>query len=186
VLTKGTETSKGRVLVQIGTISGSGVNSGRQSFDRLAQVILPSGSIIERISAQQAHAKATSSQALLVCAYDDEAKCRMLNLDGSISFTSFKSRVNSLPKSQEIIFYWAWPAEASAVGQAAKYQAQGFTNVKVLKGGVEAWKAAGYAMNWSLHAAILAHQVRKSDACRLFVRSSRLDFQENADARSLP
>jgi hypothetical protein len=36
---------------------------------------------------------------------------------------------------------------ASAVGQAAKYQAQGFTNVKVLKGGVEAWKAAGYAMN---------------------------------------
>jgi hypothetical protein len=41
----------------------------------------------------------------LVCAYEDEAKCRMLNLDGSISFTSFKSRVNSLPKSQEIIFY---------------------------------------------------------------------------------
>ncbi len=60
---------------------------------------------IERISAQQAHTKAKSNQALLVCAYEDEAKCRMLNLDGSISFTSFKSRVESLPKSQEIIFY---------------------------------------------------------------------------------
>lgn len=60
---------------------------------------------IERISAQQAHTKAKSNQALLVCAYEDEAKCRMLNLDGSISFASFKSRVNSLPKSQEIIFY---------------------------------------------------------------------------------
>jgi hypothetical protein len=60
---------------------------------------------IERISAQQAHARANSNQALLVCAYEDEAKCRMLNLDGSISFASFKSRVNSLPKSQEIIFY---------------------------------------------------------------------------------
>ena len=60
---------------------------------------------IERISAQQVHTKAKSSQALLVCAYEDEAKCRMLNLDGSISFTSFKSRVESLPKSQEIIFY---------------------------------------------------------------------------------
>ncbi len=60
---------------------------------------------IERISAQQAHTKAESNQALLVCAYEDEAKCRMLNLDGSISFTSFKSRVESLPKSQEIIFY---------------------------------------------------------------------------------
>jgi hypothetical protein len=60
---------------------------------------------IERISVQQAHAKTKANQALLVCAYEDEAKCRMLNLDGSISFTSFKSRVNSLPKSQEIIFY---------------------------------------------------------------------------------
>ena len=60
---------------------------------------------IEGIDAQQAHAKAESNQALLVCAYEDEAKCRRLNLDGSISFASFKSWVNSLPKSQEIIFY---------------------------------------------------------------------------------
>jgi hypothetical protein len=60
---------------------------------------------IERISAQEAHTKAESNQTLLVCAYEDEAKCRVLNLEGSISFTSFKSRVNSLPKSQEIIFY---------------------------------------------------------------------------------
>jgi len=60
---------------------------------------------IERISAQQANTKTKSNQAMLVCAYEDEAKCRMLNLDGSISFTGFKSRVNSLPKSQEIIFY---------------------------------------------------------------------------------
>jgi hypothetical protein len=60
---------------------------------------------IQRISAQQAHAKTKANQALLVCAYEDEAKCRMLNLEGAISFTSFTSRVNSLPKSQEIIFY---------------------------------------------------------------------------------
>lgn len=60
---------------------------------------------IERISAQQAHTKAKSNQALLVCAYEDDAKCRVLNLEGSISVTGFKSRVGSLPKSQEIIFY---------------------------------------------------------------------------------
>ena len=60
---------------------------------------------IERISAQQAHEKIKAGEALLVCAYEDEAKCRALNLEGSISFTSFKSRVQSLPKSQEIIFY---------------------------------------------------------------------------------
>jgi hypothetical protein len=33
---------------------------------------------IERISVQQAHAKTKANQALLVCAYEDEAKCRML------------------------------------------------------------------------------------------------------------
>ena len=60
---------------------------------------------IQRISAQQAHAKTKANQALLFCAYEDEAKCKMLNLEGSISFTSFKSRAQSLPKSQEIIFY---------------------------------------------------------------------------------
>ena len=60
---------------------------------------------IERVSAQQTYAKITANQALLVCAYEDDEKCRRLNLEGSISFTSFKSRVQSLPKSQEIIFY---------------------------------------------------------------------------------
>ncbi len=60
---------------------------------------------IQRISVQQAHSKTKANQALLVCAYEDEAKCRMLNLEGSIPFASFKSQVSSLPKSQEIIFY---------------------------------------------------------------------------------
>ena len=60
---------------------------------------------IERITPQQAHTHVESNQALLVCAYEDEAKCRVLNLEDSISFTSFQSRVASLPKTQEIIFY---------------------------------------------------------------------------------
>jgi len=33
---------------------------------------------------QQAHAKTKANQALLVYAYEDEAKCRMLNLEGYI------------------------------------------------------------------------------------------------------
>jgi len=60
---------------------------------------------IDRISAQQAHAKTKAKQALLVCAYEDEAKCQRLNLDGSISFASLQSRAAALPKTQEIIFY---------------------------------------------------------------------------------
>ena len=60
---------------------------------------------IERISAQQAHTTTKSNQALLVCAYEGGAKCRVFNLEGSISFTKFQPRAASLPKAQEIIFY---------------------------------------------------------------------------------
>ena len=62
---------------------------------------------IERISVEEAHRKTQANQALLVCAYEDEAKCRRLDLDGSISLTEFQSKVGSLPKSQEIIFFCA-------------------------------------------------------------------------------
>jgi len=58
---------------------------------------------IERIGVKQAHGKA--HQALLVCAYENEAKHRMFNLDGSISLANFRSRLASLSKTQEIIFY---------------------------------------------------------------------------------
>jgi hypothetical protein len=62
---------------------------------------------IERISVKDAHEQVAANQALLVCAYEDDAKCRMVNLDGSISLTSFQSRVRSLPKTQNIIFFCA-------------------------------------------------------------------------------
>jgi hypothetical protein len=62
---------------------------------------------IERISVNDTRRKVTANQALLVCAYEDEAKCRAVNLDGSISLTSFQSKAPSLPKSQEIIFFCA-------------------------------------------------------------------------------
>ena len=62
---------------------------------------------IERISVEEAHKKVKANQALLVCAYEDEAKCRVVNLEGSISLTSFQSKAASLPKSQEIIFFCA-------------------------------------------------------------------------------
>jgi hypothetical protein len=62
---------------------------------------------VERISVEEARRKAKANQALLVCAYEEDAKYRKLNLGGSISLVSFQSRVASLPKTQEIIFYCA-------------------------------------------------------------------------------
>jgi hypothetical protein len=62
---------------------------------------------IERISVEDARRKVQANQALLVCAYEDEAKCKMVNLDGSMSLTRFQARAAALPKNQEIIFFCA-------------------------------------------------------------------------------
>ena len=99
-----------------------------------------------RISPQEARQKVTAGQALLVCAYDDADKFTTHHLEGALSFSEFRSRLPGLAKNQEMIFYCAWSQEASAAGLAAKLINDGYTNVKVIKGGVEAWKAAGYAM----------------------------------------
>ena len=99
-----------------------------------------------RISPQEARQKVTVGRALLVCAYDDADKFKTNHLEGALSFSELRSRLPGLAKSQEMIFYCAWPQEASAVGQAAKLTNDGYPNVKVIKGGVEAWKEAGYPM----------------------------------------
>jgi hypothetical protein len=46
-----------------------------------------------------------ANEALLVCAYDDEEKYKMVNLEGSISLGAFQSRLGAVPKTKEIIFY---------------------------------------------------------------------------------
>jgi len=60
---------------------------------------------VERISVQEARRKVKASEALLVCAYEDDEKYRMVNLEGSISLGVFRSRLAALPKTKEIIFY---------------------------------------------------------------------------------
>ena len=63
---------------------------------------------VERIRPQDAVRDLRGSPpALLVCAYDDEEKCRQNRLDGSISLADFQARESSIPKSREIIFYCA-------------------------------------------------------------------------------
>jgi hypothetical protein len=60
-----------------------------------------------RVSPEEARQKAMSRSALLVCAYEDDEKCKRVFLEGAISLTEFKSKRPSLPKDQEIIFYCA-------------------------------------------------------------------------------
>lgn len=61
----------------------------------------------ERVTAEEVYDKLKSGKALLVCAYEDEEKFKKLQLEGAISFGAFKSKLPSLSKGQEIVFYCA-------------------------------------------------------------------------------
>jgi len=89
---------------------------------------------IRRISVEQAREKVAAGSGLLVCAYDDEDKFKGNHLSGAMSLAEFRSRLPSIPKDQEIIFYCALPKEASAAGRAAEYLKLRYDNVKVLAG----------------------------------------------------
>ena len=61
----------------------------------------------ERVTPEEVYQKLKASKALLVCAYEDELKFKMMRLQGAISFNEFKSKLPSMSRDQEIIFYCA-------------------------------------------------------------------------------
>ena len=56
---------------------------------------------------QEIYPKLRSGAALLVCAYDSDARFRQVHLEGAISLEEFKSLRPTLPKDREIVFYCA-------------------------------------------------------------------------------
>ncbi|MDJ0803123.1 MAG: hypothetical protein QNI97_09640 [Desulfobacterales bacterium] len=59
---------------------------------------------INRISPDEAMKKAKSGEALLVCAYGDE-NCKAILFEGALLRSEFEAKLDTLPKTQEIIFY---------------------------------------------------------------------------------
>lgn len=59
-----------------------------------------------RIDPQRAR-RELGSGGLLVCAYDDPAKCSKYHLEGSISLDELRAREGSLDTNQPLIFYCA-------------------------------------------------------------------------------
>jgi hypothetical protein len=59
----------------------------------------------KRVSAADVHGKLQSGQALLVCAYENDAKFRQMPLEGAISFSEFEKRKPTLSRDMEIAFY---------------------------------------------------------------------------------
>ena len=60
---------------------------------------------IPRISVAEARQKVQAHTALLVCAYDDDAKWQKMKLEGATPLPGLAARAATLPKNQEIIFY---------------------------------------------------------------------------------
>ncbi len=62
---------------------------------------------IERITVAEARNKTKAQAALLVCAYEDDAKWNKMQLEGAIPMASLGARAATLSKDQETIFYCA-------------------------------------------------------------------------------
>jgi hypothetical protein len=60
-----------------------------------------------RVSPQEVYPGVKSGRALLVCAYDSDAKFQRARLEGAIPLAEFQSRLPELPLDQEIVFYCA-------------------------------------------------------------------------------
>ena len=63
-------------------------------------------------------------------------------------------RVADLPRQREIILYCTCPNEASAARVAKMLMAHGFTRVRPLHGGLDAWVASGYPVAHAQHDAV--------------------------------
>lgn len=59
----------------------------------------------KRVSAQHVHDQLQSGNALLVCAYESDAKFQQTALEGAIAFSEFQRRKASLSRDMEIVFY---------------------------------------------------------------------------------
>ncbi len=62
---------------------------------------------VTRIMPAAARERAQAGKALLVCAYESEELFNRNRLDGGISLQEFTSRLPSLGKEAEVIFYCA-------------------------------------------------------------------------------
>jgi hypothetical protein len=60
---------------------------------------------IPRISIDEARREVAADRALLVCAYDDDAKCNTMRLAGAISLRELQARLSVVPKDMRLIFY---------------------------------------------------------------------------------
>ena len=67
-----------------------------------------------------------------------------------MSLDEIAARLAELPEDREIVFYCACPNEASAAVAARRLMDRGYSRVRPLRGGLDAWAAAGYEVEQRL------------------------------------
>ena len=60
-----------------------------------------------RVSPVDIYQNVKSGKTLLVCGYDDDQKFKVMELDGALSLADFRSRLSTLSKNQDVVFYCA-------------------------------------------------------------------------------
>jgi hypothetical protein len=60
-----------------------------------------------RLGPETVRAKVEAGEAILVCAYEDDAMFRRAQLAGAIPLSELQSRLPALSRNQEIVFYCA-------------------------------------------------------------------------------
>ena len=90
----------------------------------------------ERIPVYDARMKVKSGEGFFVCAYEDDKSFNKYRIEGAFSFNEFQKIKPGLQKNREIILYCACEREKTSAGLAVQLIREGFTNVKVLLGGV--------------------------------------------------
>ena len=61
-----------------------------------------------------------------------------------MSLDEILARLGDIPEDREVVFYCACPNEASAALACRRLMDRGYSRVRPLKGGLDAWVAAGY------------------------------------------
>src|SRR5690242_7060885 len=113
----------------------------RRILQELREVVKPEKTPLRVYAWDLAHrlASGRGPAPLLVCADRDQEKCKAMKIGPTVSFQEFTSRLESLPKDTEIVFYCESAQDPAAVERAAEYLERGYSRAGSLSGGLEAW-----------------------------------------------
>ena len=97
-----------------------------------------------RTSPEGGKKKAKASEALLVCACEEDEKFTGICLEGAAPLKGFKKKVVHLPKDREVVFHCAGSRAKGATARTREYAAKGSEKVMVLGKRLKGWSKAVY------------------------------------------